>query len=84
MNPIPLPEAVAAVVGVFMPIIIGQVKNLVESKQLRFVIALVISGVVGTIGAMIAGADLSWINVAEFTTIAFGMSQAAHNLMKNL
>ena len=84
MNSLPLPETVAAVVGVFMPIVIGWVKNAVESKQLRFVIALVISGVIGTIGAVIAGAELSWVNVAEFTTIAFGMSQAAHNLMKNL
>ena len=84
MNSIPLPETVAAVVGLFMPIVIGWVKGAVESKQLRFIIALVISGAIGTLGAVIAGADLSWANVAEFTALAFGMSQAAHNLMKNL
>lgn len=84
MDAIPLPEAVAAIIGLFLPILIGWIKDIVDSKQLRFMIALFVSGVIGTIGAVVAGAELSWVNAAEFTTIAFGMSQAAHNLYKNL
>lgn len=84
MESISLPQSVAAIVGIFIPLIVAFVKTKVQSKQMRFLVALVLSGIIGVIGAVISGADLSWINVIQFTAIAFGMSQIVYNMVKNL
>jgi len=81
---ISLPETVSVVVGVFMPILIQWIKKKVKAKQIRFLIALVLCGLTGTVAALVAGAECSWANVVEFTTIAFGMSQIVYNAVKSL
>lgn len=81
---IPLPESIAGIVGIFMPIAIQFIKSKVDSKQLRWGITLVLCGAVGTIGAVIAGEEVSVTNIAKLTTIAFGMSQIVYNSVKSL
>jgi len=67
-----------------MPIVVQIIKKRVGNKQIRFFTSLILCGVVGTIGALIAGAEFSLGNIAYFTTIAFGMSQMAYNSVKSL
>ena len=84
METISLPQSIAAMVGIFLPIVIQIFKTKVSSNQLRFLIALGISGVVGTVAAVVGGADLSWTNAIQFATISFAMSQLVYATVKNL
>lgn len=84
MNALPLPQIVAGIIGALIPILIQLVKNRVSSKLSRFLIALAVSAVIGTLGAVISGAQLSIVNIVQFTAIAFAMSQTVYNMVKSI
>jgi len=79
-----LPEIVATVLGVISPFVIQFLKKKVESKQARYLIALVLSGVTGVVAALVLGEPFVFINIIKLIAVVFGASQVAYNSWKAL
>jgi len=79
-----LPEIIAVLLGTFGSIIIQKIKQSVSSKQVRFLIALGLTGVTGIAAAFIFGEPFTFVNIIKFISVAFGASQVAYNTWKSL
>lgn len=78
-----LPEIVATILGALSPILINFLKSTIESRYIRFVIALVVSGGVGAVSAIILGITPG-VDLIEFFTGAFTLATIVYRTWKDL
>lgn len=74
MNPVQW----AAALGFVAPLVSSVINQQHWSTQVKQIVALVVAVVLGAIGVLISGADLSWNNFAAVLAVAVGISQAAY------
>lgn len=75
-----LPAVVVSVGGAFSPYIVKFFVAKVSKTELRFLISLVLSGVVGFIGVVIMKVDLSFENISQVITGIFTLGQLSYRL----
>ena len=79
-----LPTGMALILGALSPIVVAFVKKEVSSPQVRWLIAVALSGCCGVIAASMSGEPFTVANVTTLITIAFAASQAAWGTWKGL
>lgn len=79
-----LPQTVATLLALFSPVIIQKLKVYVDSKQMRWLIALGLSALVGVVSAFISGVEFSYANIITFVGVVYSYSQIAYNTWKSV